>query len=393
MEAHPSTPIARWARLRGHVRERLSTMHPAYFAMSMATGIVSIACHLLGLRDLSGALFWINLVSYVAIWLATAARVAFFPKAFLADWTIHQRAPGFFTSVAATGVLGTQFTLLRHLPAVGFALWVFALVLWAVSMYTVFVALSIRAEKPTLAEGINGGWLVAVVATQSICVLGCQVLPDRIANRDAALFLLTSFWLCGGMLYIWMISLIFYRYTFFKFSPTDLMPPYWINMGAVAISTLAGTSLVAAAGDSAFLASLLPFVKGFTLLFWATATWWIPMLLVLGIWRHFVRRVSFGYDPLYWGMVFPFGMYSVCTYRLVDTFDLPFLAWLARAFVVVAIITWMFTFSGLVTRYLYVFLLAERALAQPSTSSNPAESRFAVLERASANQPTAGGSS
>jgi voltage-gated anion channel len=47
-------------------------------------------------------------------------------------------------------------------------------------------------------------------------------------------------WLWGGMLYIWMISLIFYRDTFFRFSADDLTPPYWINMGAVAISALAG---------------------------------------------------------------------------------------------------------------------------------------------------------
>ena len=60
-------------------------------------------------------------------------------------------------------------------------------------------------------------------------------------------------------------------------SPSDLAPPYWINMGAVAISTLAGSLLVAAAPQSPLLTELLPFLKGLTLLFWATATWWIPM--------------------------------------------------------------------------------------------------------------------
>jgi Voltage-dependent anion channel len=41
------------------------------------------------------------------------------------------------------------------------------------------------------------------------------------------------------MLYIWIISLIFYRHTFFVLEPSDLAPPCWINMGAVAISALA----------------------------------------------------------------------------------------------------------------------------------------------------------
>src|SRR3546814_8478322 len=93
-------------------------------------------------------------------------------------------------------------------------------------------------------------------------------------------------WLWGGMLYIWMMSLIFYRYTFFEFSPADLSPPYWINMGAMAISALAGSLLIINAPDAPFLGSMLPFIKGFTVFFWATGTWWIPMLLVLAIWRH-----------------------------------------------------------------------------------------------------------
>src|SRR5687768_18465669 len=98
------------------------------------------------------------------------------------------------------------------------------------------------------------------------------------AAPDVLLFCLVL-WLGGGMLYIWIISLIFYRYTFFPMSPSDLAPPYWINMGAVAISTLAGVSLIGAAAQAPLLADLLPFLKGLTLLFWATATWWIPMLV------------------------------------------------------------------------------------------------------------------
>jgi hypothetical protein len=45
-----------------HLKARLAAMHPAYFALSMATGIVAIACHLLGLGELAVALVRINLV-------------------------------------------------------------------------------------------------------------------------------------------------------------------------------------------------------------------------------------------------------------------------------------------------------------------------------------------
>ncbi len=150
------------------------------------------------------------------------------------------------------------------------------------------------------------------------------------------------------MFYIWIISLIFYRYSFFAFSPGDLTPPYWINMGAMAISTLTGARLVENTPDAPFLAALLPFLKGFTVFYWATGTWWIPMLVVLAIWRHVIQRFPLRYDPLYWGAVFPLGMFSVATLHMMTALDLPFLDPLPWVMFLVAIAAWTLTFAGLV---------------------------------------------
>jgi len=130
-------------------------------------------------------------------------------------------------------------------------------------------------------------------------------------------------------------------------SPSELTPPYWINMGAMAISTLAGVRLVGEAGRMPLLTELLPFLKGMTLLFWATATWWIPVLLALGVWRHLTRRVPITYEHGYWAAVFPLGMYSVCTQNLVQVFQLPFLVPISNGFVWVALTAWVLTFAGL----------------------------------------------
>jgi len=79
-------------------------------------------------------------------------------------------------------------------------------------------------------------------------------------------------------------------------------------MGAVAISALVGATLIEHSALSRDVAEIVPFVKGFTLFYWAIATWWIPMLLVLGVWRYLICGVPLAYDPLYWGGVFPLGM-------------------------------------------------------------------------------------
>jgi len=331
------------------VKERVKGLSPAYFGMVMATGIVSIAAHLSGLLLVAVVLFWLNIGAYLVLLLLNVLRVIWFTDDFFGDMVDHQRGMGFFTFVAGSCVLGSQFVLIPANYEAAQLLWALGLFLWIGLTYTIFTAFTIKETKPSLEAGISGAWLLAVVATQSIAALSALIAPHWGQPYRLELnFFALSMWLWGGMLYIWMISLIFYRYTFFTFSPSDLAPPYWINMGAMAISTLTGSLLIINSPHAPFLLSTLPFLKGFTVFYWATGTWWIPMLVVLLVWRHVYKKFPLKYDSLYWGAVFPQGMYTACTFLMARALELDFLYIIPRYFVYIALFVWLVVFTGLV---------------------------------------------
>jgi tellurite resistance protein TehA-like permease len=80
---------------------------------------------------------------------------------------------------------------------------------------------------------------------------------------------------------------------------------------------------------------------------WAWATWWIPLLLLLGVWKHGAHRVPLRYTTPLWSMVFPLGMYAVASHRLSLVAEVPALQSMSRVMAWIALAVWSATGIGL----------------------------------------------
>lgn len=319
-------------------------LNPAYFAFVMATGIVSNALFLQGVHGLSDALFAVNLIAYVWLWLLTALRVVRSGRAMAADLSSMRRLFLFFTTVAATDVLAVSLAQ-RGFAAVALGMWFVALALWLALSYLAFgVPMLSRRARDT--DVIDGAWLDAVVATQSLVVAGGAAAFSA-AHAVQAYTALPMLWTVGFILYGILVTLLFHRFIHSAIRPHDVTPALWLVMGAAAISANGGAVLIAHSSATPFLHTLAPFLAGGMLAGWAWATWWIPLLVLLEAWKHGTHRIAIGYTPMLWTIVFPLGMYAVATLRLADVAAIPILQSWSLVMTWVAFAAWCATAAGM----------------------------------------------
>jgi tellurite resistance protein TehA-like permease len=66
------------------------------------------------------------------------------------------------------------------------------------------------------------------------------------------------------------------------------------------------------------------------------------------VWRYVYKRFPLKYDPLYWGAVFPLGMYAASTHEMSLALSFDFLALMPQIFLYAALLAWLVVISGLI---------------------------------------------
>jgi tellurite resistance protein TehA-like permease len=356
IEALPGSRTARW----------IATLDPGYFAAVMATGIVSLGLRLLGQPILAGILLWVAGGAFVALVSAYSVRAVRYPRRVVADLRAPSSAVAYFTVVAGFDVLAVGLVAVGMWP-VALAIGLVAFAVWLMLTYGLFSSIVLAGNHPQLRE-ITGVWLVWVVGTQSIAVLAASLTPrvpwawaPGVLSATAILF-----WGVGVVLYFIFVVIIFLRLFLIETTPKEMGPAYWILMGATAISVRAAAGILDAgqSDPTQLLREMRPFVVGLSMTMWSFGSWFIPLLVIFGLWRYFVRGYSWAYEPKLWSVVFPLGMYAVASVTLGRAIGFGFLVDLASVWIWFAVAAWVLVTGLLVAAFVVGLRRPPRAAAE-----------------------------
>ena len=328
------------------LKKALQTLPPSYFALVMATGIVATASQLHHYDVFGNLLFWINNIAFVILLVLFVFRAIFFFPLLIGDLSSHAKGVGFLTIVAGSCILGTYYAQINKAFEPALVLWCFGLMAWVVIIFSFLSSVILKTEKPSPEKGLDGSWFLLVVSTQSISILAATLAP-QFAQKETTIFISLFAFFLGVMLYLMLAPIVLYRLLFYPVTPGEVLPTYWVNAGAAAITTFAALVLSDAIKGDILFSGFYPVVYGIAFLFWATASFWIPIVFMMEVWRYVIKRSPLKYTAAFWSMVFPLGMYCVCTHKLAETISLPGLQNISKIFLYLSWLAWLGTLIGL----------------------------------------------
>lgn len=346
------------ATLRERAAAGAASLNPGYFALVMATGIMSVGMANAEVGVLSVALLVLAIGCYAVLIVLTAIRLIRYRGAMLAQIRDPEISFAYFTFVAGTDVVGTALVNRGYLGA-ALALLIVGSLAWFLLGYVVpWSAVIGRGRNGSILTSANGTWFIWVVASQSVAVLAAGLEPELGSIRRELAILAVLSWAVGVFLYAAAGVFVAARMIIYRLSPQDLTPPYFVAMGATAITVVAGARIVEMA-DAPMVAATRGLAAGISVVFWAFGTWLVPALIAAGIWRHLVHKIPLTYSAALWSVVFPLGMYGVGSHYLGHADDLPVVSGIGNVEIWLAVAVWAVTFGGML-HHLWKTVLAPR---------------------------------
>jgi tellurite resistance protein TehA-like permease len=316
-----------------------NSFNPLFFAFVMATGVISTALEMAHYALLSKIFFVLDIVGYGYLIALALFRLIGTPKLFLQEFTNPLELFKWFTFSAGTNILATRFILASE-HTVGFVLGVIGALSAFVLVYACFFLLLRSSE---LLQAISPLWLLQSIACHSVGIVVTALWAERALTNPLYLLIGLGFWSFGFFMYLLFMALNIYRVFFLPFTETDPNPAFWTYMGAAAIAVVDGSYFITLEHVPLFVEAIKPYLSGMVFLLWTWGTAWIPILVIMMIWKYSATKLPIRFEPSLWAMVFPLGMYTVATDAIAESLHLDMLTTTVPHWLWISILAWLMT--------------------------------------------------
>lgn len=343
---------------------------PGWFAVAMATGIVSAALLQAGAALASAVLLGIDAAVFVVLAGIAIWRTVVAPGQLPADLRNPQLACTAFAFVAACGVLGTRLAATKAPgSAVAAAALAGAALAGWLALVSLLPVLLFRLPGRVAVADVNGTWYLSAVGTQSLAIAAVflyatGLLPGWLAGPAGA-----AAWCTGVVLYLGVCIAVAVRLRRAGLPADQPTAPYWVAMGAASISVLAAAQLL---GAGLISGGPRLAVSAAAVALWMLATCLIPVLAARTGWRHLRSGVPVRYRADLWMIIFPAGMYATASMRIGAVTGIAVLADIGRWAVWAGAAAWLLVF---ISMSIYIVL---RCIERPQENAGTGHAAFQV---------------
>ncbi|KAF2258283.1 C4-dicarboxylate transporter/malic acid transport protein-like protein [Lojkania enalia] len=349
-------------------RHVIQNFTPAWFAVTMGTGIVSIILHTFStlyphhegaLYTLSNVFFAMNCFLFLVMFLISVLRYTLYP----ATWKlmIHHPVQSLFLGTFPMGFA----TIVNMYALVCVPAWGGAShdICWAMWWIDVVVSLAccmglpwqMMTKHKNAHETMTAAWLLPIVSTIVASASGAvvaSILPDP---EHALWTIVVSYvlWGTGVPLALVILTMYFHRLAVHKLPPKEVIVSVFLPLGPLGQGGFGIMGLGAQAMrvfpqtktlPGAEMAGQILYVLGWgvAVVLWGFGIVWLFFAIAS------ISRSKFPFNMGWWGFTFPIGVFTMSTLSIGDELPSKFFKILGTIFGICVILLWLLVGSGTV---------------------------------------------
>ncbi len=173
-------------------------------------------------------------------------------------------------------------------------------------------------------EHANYGWFIPPVSHLVIPVLGLSLINqyNGSALADIVFIISIAAFGIGFLLFLFVGSIIYHRYTYHELPISRLAPTFMIGLAPTSIITIILVKLIDSVNNISFHIQpdlILPIMKIAAIMMWGFSAWWFILAVILLL--HYYRNDNHPFVFGWWAYTFPLAAFTIsngAVYHLLD---------------------------------------------------------------------------